>query len=175
MPNQQASIPHAHNGFTLIELVIVVVIIGIIGAVAVPRMSRGSEGAAVSALIRDLSIMNKAVDLYAAEHGGEFPSLANIATQLTGKTDQAGNAWSNTPGEVAFGAYLRKIPPLPMGDRKGNTVISNSDGDDVGWLYNQTRGIMRPNLNRRNGSTDEVLVAAVINSTELKRDDLVKP
>ncbi len=175
MPDPITANPLARHGFSLIELVIVVVIIGIIGAVAVPRMSRGSEGAAISALTRDLSIMNKAIDLYAAEHDGTFPRLANISQQLTTQTNHTGDAWSGMAGEVAFGAYLQKIPPLPLGDRKGNTAISNIDGNNVGWLYAQNRGIIRPNLNRKNGTTDEVLVAAVISSTELKRDDLVTP
>lgn len=168
-------IPTAHRGFSLIELVIVVVIIGIIGAVAIPRMSRGSQGAATSALVRNLSIMNKAIDHYAAEHDGNFPTQADIEVQLTSKTKADGTPWSNGDAEPAFGPYVRDIPPLPLGDRKGNTVISNSDGDDVGWIYSPLRGIVRPNLHRSNGTTDESLVTVVISNTILKRDDLVKP
>ncbi len=60
------------RAFSLIELVIVVVIIGIVAAIAIPRMSRGSEGAAESSLVADLSVMRKAIDLYAVEHIGDF-------------------------------------------------------------------------------------------------------
>src|SRR5919112_1210242 len=62
------------RGFSLIELVIVVVIIGIIAAIAIPRMSRGTAGAADSALSGNLNVLRNAIELYATEHGGKFPS-----------------------------------------------------------------------------------------------------
>ncbi|MEZ6190760.1 MAG: prepilin-type N-terminal cleavage/methylation domain-containing protein [Phycisphaerales bacterium] len=159
-------------GFSLIELVIVVVIIGIIGAIAVPRMSRGSDGASVSAMIGSLSVLNKAIDHYAAEHDGSYPRTANIAAQLTGKTDPTGAAWSSG---FAYGPYLRAIPPLPVGAKKGNTGIAADDGDGVGWLYSQSRGLILPNLTKDNGDVNESLVTDVINASNLKRDDLVLP
>ncbi len=164
----------ATRGFSLIELVIVVVIIGIIGAIAVPRMSRGSRGASVSSLIGDLAVLNKAVDLYAIEHGGSFPRVANITEQLTGQTNDQGNTPTGVVGEVVFGPYIRTIPPLPIGAKKGNAGIATADGAGVGWLYAPVRGIIRPNLIKA-GSVDEPLVAEVINASNLIRDDLVKP
>ena len=173
MTHDPTSCPRTQRlGFSLIELVIVVVIIGIIGAIAVPRMSRGSEGASVSALIGNLDVLNKAVDLYAAEHNGEFPDASRIAAQLTGKTDLTGAAWS---AGVAYGPYLRAVPPLPVGNKKGNTGIAASDGVGVGWLYSQSRGLILPNLTKDNGDVNESLVTNVINETNLKRDDLVLP
>ncbi len=160
------------RAFSLIELVIVVVIIGIIGAIAVPRMSRGSEGASVSALIGDLTTLNKALDHYAAEHDGAFPDASRIVAQLTGKTDLSGAAWS---AGVSYGPYLRAVPPLPVGDKKGNTGIAAADGAGVGWLYSQSRGLILPNLTKNNGAVNEPLVTDVINVTNLKRDDLVLP
>jgi len=167
--------PGTTRGFSLIELVIVVVIIGIIGAVAIPRMSRGSQGAAVSALTGNLNILNKAVDHYAAEHGGDFPRAASVATQLTNKTNHDGSLWAGGAGELGFGPYIRAIPPMPVGDKKGNTVIAVNNGGDVGWFYNPATGVIRPNLTKDDGSTDEVLVTNIINSTAKVRDDLVKP
>lgn len=162
-------------GFSLIELVIVVVIIGIIGAIAVPRMSRGSRGASVSALTGNLAVLNKAVDHYAAEHGGQYPNAASIAAQLTGETNYDGTTWTGAPGEISYGPYLRKVPPLPVGDKKGNTVIAVINGDDVGWFYAPATGVIRPNLTKTDGSTDEDLVTNIINNTSKVRGDLVKP
>ena len=175
MKHRTAHNPTAASGFSLIELVIVVVIIGIVGAVAVPRMSRGSEGASVSALIGSLGVLNKAVDLYAAEHGGDFPRPAEIAVQLTGKTNAKGNPPTGVLGELEYGPYIRAIPPLPLGDKKGNTGIATSDGAGVGWLYAPVRGIIRPNLSKPNGTVNETLVTEVINGSSLRRDDLVGP
>src|SRR5437764_14637069 len=78
------------RGFSLIELVIVVVIIGIIAAIAIPRLSRGSAGAADAALSGNLAVLRNAIDLYATEHGGSYPALATITTQLTQYTDATG-------------------------------------------------------------------------------------
>ncbi len=162
-------------GFSLIELVIVVVIIGIIGAVAVPRMSRGSEGAAVSALVHDISILNKAVDLYAAEHSGDYPRAANIAEQLIGQTNGRGDTPTGVVGEVVYGPYLRAIPKLPIGEKKGNAGIALADGAGVGWIYVPARGLIRPNLTKNDGAIDEPLVTEVQNASNLGRDDLVGP
>src|SRR5262245_10025084 len=82
---------HRARAFSLIELVIVVVIIAIIGAIAIPRMSRGAAGAADAALIGNLRLLRSAIDLYASEHGGSFPSAtsATFVSQLTGYTDDS--------------------------------------------------------------------------------------
>jgi len=163
------------NGFSLIELVIVVVIIGIIGAIAVPRMSRGSEGASISALSGDLAVLNKAVDLYAAEHNGDFSLASNIGDQFTGKTNSTGSVWSGASGEVPYGPYLRAVPPLPIGVKKGNTLIDTSDGAGVGWIYVPARELIRPNFTKADGSVNEPLVTNVISGSTLIRDDLVGP
>jgi prepilin-type N-terminal cleavage/methylation domain-containing protein len=133
------------RGFSLLELVIVVVIIGIIAAIAIPRMSRGSAGAADSALSGDLSVLRSAIDLYATEHGGTYPTVANITDQLTMYTDAAGATRSTPNNTYIYGPYLRKIPPLPVGARKGTTGIAAAAGSTVGWIYTQATGDIRAN------------------------------
>ena len=133
-------------GFSLIELVIVIVIIGIIGAIAIPRISRGAEGASESAFQQDLAVMNKAIDLYAAEHGGSFPDASQVMQQLLYYTDARGDVSLTPTTTHVFGPYLRAIPPAPAGESPGSTVLSATDGPMVGWLYNPTYG--RVYLNR---------------------------
>jgi len=128
------------RGFSLLELVIVVVIVGIIAAIAIPRLSRGSAGAADSALSGNLAVMRNAVDLYAAEHNGTFPAVATIADQLTTYTDANGGAQASRDATHIYGPYIRKVPPLPVGLKKGNTGIAAADGETVGWIYNATTG-----------------------------------
>ena len=138
------------TGFSLIELVIVVVIIGIIGAIAIPRMSRGSAGAADSALVGDLSVLRNAIDLYAAEHGGTFPTSANIASQLTSLTKADGSVAGSGQGKAdgfIFGPYVRKVPPLPVGTNKGKANFTDTLGTaDFGWFYNAATGEVKANL-----------------------------
>lgn len=131
------------RGFSLIELVMVVVIIAVIGAIAIPRLSRGSSAAADSALRADLTALNKAIDHYAAEHEGNYPSVSAIASQLTMFTNSAGATSGTVSATHVFGPYIRSIPPQPVGTRKGNTAIAAADGPTIGWIYDATNGTIQ--------------------------------
>ena len=135
----------AHRGFSLIELVIVVVIIAIIGAIAIPRMRRGAAGAADSALTGNLSVLRSAVDLYQTEHGGTFPTAANIEAQLTQYSDSLGATQATKGGAFIYGPYIRKIPPLPVGAKKGKSQIGTADGPEIGWIYQEASGNISAN------------------------------
>jgi len=134
-----------NQAFSLLELVIVVAIIAILAAIAIPRMSRGSKGAGDSALAGDLAVLRNAIDIFAAEHGGTFPSETTIANQLMQYTDDTGDAQAAKDPNHIYGPYVRKIPPLPVGARKSSTGISDSDAAGVGWIYNATSGTIRAN------------------------------
>ena len=139
------------NAFSLVELVIVVVIIGMIAAIAIPRISRGAKGASDSAVKGNLSILRQAIDLYAAEHGGDYPGTdeATFVSALTKKTDKDG-AVGTTAGTHIYGPYIRgeKLPPLPVGPNKGATgaIVANTgpavdeDTATAGWVYNYETG-----------------------------------
>ena len=130
---------------TLLEVVIVVAIIGILAAVAIPRMGRGSRGANDSALRANLAILRRAIDLYATEHAGTFPTKTDIGEQLTQYTDIWGDFQTATDNTHIYGPYLRTIPPLPVGQRKGKTGISKNAGVDIGWVYDEDTGAIRAN------------------------------
>lgn len=137
------------RGFSLIELVIVVVIIGIIAAIAIPRMSRGASGAADSALAGNLAVLRNAIDLFQTEHpvgaNNGFPTAANIVVQLTTYTNDAGAAQAAKDATYVFGPYLRTIPTAPVGPRRGASGIAAADGAGVGWLYDETTGVITVN------------------------------
>lgn len=144
-----------NRGFSLIELVIVVVIIGIIGAIAIPRMSRGAAGAADSSLKANLSVLRNAIDLYAAEHGGKYPRLADMqAASLIGGAPTGGNALldysdgnhppsfskTSSPTHI-YGPYLRAIPKAPVGvDPSVQLLFVGAPGADSHWIYEDDSG-----------------------------------
>jgi prepilin-type N-terminal cleavage/methylation domain-containing protein len=132
------------GAFSLIELVIVVVIIGIIAAIAIPRLSRGSAGAADSALTANLAVLRKSIELYQAEHGA-FPTASNIDNQLTLFTDDSGATSATKTSTHIYGPYIRAIPALPVGAKKGGNDIAAADGVGVGWIYVESTGVIRPN------------------------------
>jgi prepilin-type N-terminal cleavage/methylation domain-containing protein len=133
-----------NRAFSLIELVIVVVIIGIIAAIAIPRMSRGAAGASDNALVGNLAVLRKAIDLYASEHAGAFPAADKIVEQLTQYTDQDGNVSVTKTGAFIFGPYIRSIPAITVGPMRGQNTISDKPGEGA-WLYNATDGTIRAN------------------------------
>jgi len=139
-------------GFSLLEVVIVVAIIAILAAIGIPRMSRGAKGASDSALTGDLATLRNAIDLYATEHAGIYPSDPNNG-QLTKYTDAAGNVNAAKTTTYIYGPYVRVIPPLPVGAKKGKSSISTADGTNVGWIYNATEGTIKANA--ADGEKDE--------------------
>ena len=137
-------------GFTLAELVIVIVIIGVIAGIAVPRRSRGAAGAIDAALKAMLTTMRKAIDHYAAEHGGDFPTVATFVEQLTTFTDDAGDDSATKTVSHIFGPYLKAVPALSVfGEGSfgapGHTDVAAADAADVGWIYDQVTGGLQPN------------------------------
>jgi prepilin-type N-terminal cleavage/methylation domain-containing protein len=137
---------HAQRGFSLIELVVVVVIVGILAAIAIPRLSRGSAGAADSSLSGNLAVMRKAIDMYASEHGGSYPTAANFASAMTQYTDVTGATITATPSATCiYGPYLRSIPPLPVGAMKGQTGVAAASAATVGWIYTASSGLIAAN------------------------------
>ena len=129
------------SGFSLIELVIVVVIIAIIAAIAIPKMSRGAAGANDSATSQDLSTMRSALDLYASEHGGTYPSTASVIAQLTSYTDASGNTNASKTSVFIYGPYLKSVPVMPVGTNKGLATITTTGPAGTGtfgWYYDGT-------------------------------------
>lgn len=150
----------ARRAFSLIELVIVVVIIGIIAAIAIPRMSRGATGAADSALSSNLAVLRSAIDLYQTEHAGTFPLESKFVEQLTTFTDDSGGVSATKDSTYIFGPYLRAVPPLPVGAKKGATGVANADATGIGWIYNETTGEIRANTGASEADVRGVLYSA---------------
>jgi general secretion pathway protein G len=151
--------------FSLVELVIVVVIVGVIAAIAIPRISRGAAGATDVAVRGDISALRSAIDLYAAEHGGQWPGAdgkdTTFVAVLTSKTDSAGKV-GTAPGIHIYGPYLRSIPELPVGpyagskgiDMQTSSPLKQNEGAGLGWVYNYETGEMIANT----GDLDSQLV-----------------
>ena len=133
------------KAFSMLELVIVVVIMAIVAAIAIPRLSRGSAGASDSALAGDLSVLRNAIDLYAAEHNGAFPTEADFVGQLTTYTDSAGDDQAAKDATHIYGPYIRKIPPLPVGAKKGETGVAAATAAGIGWIYTPATGEINAN------------------------------
>ena len=149
----------SRRGFSLLEMLLVVVIIGLVAAIAIPRMSRGAAGAADAALTGNLAVLRDAIDRYATEHAGTFPTAANIANQLTLYSSSAGATSATKDTTYIYGPYVRKAPALPVGAKKGGSGIAAADGASVGWIYTETTGDIKAN------TTTETDASGVLYST----------
>ena len=133
----------ARRGFSLVELAIVITIVAVVAGIAVPRLGRAGAGTRDAALVRDLSVLRQALDRYACEHGGRYPSVAEFAKQLTRYTDADG-AWSNKrEAPYVFGPYVVGVPPLPVGT--GGTRVGAAGVSGVAWAYDPATGQIRAN------------------------------
>ena len=133
------------RAFTLVEMIIVLVILAILAAIVTSRMSGASQRAGAAALDGDLATLRKAIEMYQVEHAGQYPSAAGINQQLTQFTDHSGDPSPDKDATHSYGPYLRSVPPLSVGTRRGRSGIAAANGGSVGWIYDATTGHIRAN------------------------------
>lgn len=126
--------------FSLVEVAIVVIIIGIVAAIAVPRMGGAVVRTRVGSLRADVAALDRAAEMYAAEHSGRCPAHDSagtldtsgeaLAARLLGATHESG-----APGGW-LGPYLLRVPPNPFNGRSTVRVDGAPAGAGThGWCY----------------------------------------
>jgi len=136
------------RGFSLLEIVLVVAIVAVFAAMAVPRVSRGTKGASETALAADLRNLRDAVERFASDHHGQYPTRRDIVGQLTQYTGSEGEFQANRDAQHSYGPYLRAVPSLPVGLSKGCVGIdkkSQENDPEIGWIYDDETGAIRAN------------------------------
>lgn len=168
---------HAAKGFTLIELLIVVIIIAILAAIAIPQFSNSSGDAQESASIANLTTMRSAIELYRAQHNGNYPSrapvglapptacatagsvadnaVATMVDQLTMFSSASGHTCSVATAGYIYGPYLRAIPVEPVTGVNTITIGEASTLNTTGWRYVPATGTLNIHSLRpaRDGTT----------------------
>jgi type II secretory pathway pseudopilin PulG len=140
------------RAFPFLELAIVLVVLGIIASVVMPRMSRGAADPAAAArntqdqlLVGRLKTLRTAIAAYINDHRGHAPDPDRVVQQLTTYTDWGGRTSPTKTARHTLGPYLREIPPLPVGAKKGSNTIGLPMEPGAAWTYDSTTGRIRPN------------------------------
>jgi general secretion pathway protein G len=143
-------------GFTLVELLIVVIILAVLAAIIVPQFSSATIDAKEAALDANLARMRSAIELFQAQHGGNYPGrLATTGASCPGGgspgTGTAGSAqafmdhmlmYSDADGRTCsigdvtfkYGPYLRKGLPHDSITGRGSVVadiVTTSTGAPI--------------------------------------------
>lgn len=133
------------RGFSLVELIIVVAVLGIMAAIVVPQFQSNSVQAKGAVGKDSLRILQSAIELYTAQHGGVPPGYENDDPQV--------NPTNSTFNEqlITSGRYLMKMPKNPFNDHKNIMMIGNNDTfpqnpvDGYGWIYQPATKTIRLN------------------------------
>ncbi|MGH7131411.1 MAG: hypothetical protein ACREJO_05650, partial [Phycisphaerales bacterium] len=96
-------------------------------------------------LTANLRVLRNAIDLFSTEHNNAFPTAANIVSQLTEFSDAAGVAQAAKDATHIFGPYVRDIPALPVGAKKGSVGIAAADAGGIGWIFDEVSGTIKAN------------------------------
>jgi type II secretory pathway pseudopilin PulG len=137
--------------FSAMEVLVVLICLGIIAAIVGPRMSRGAltpPDTGEQLLVGHLRALRGAIDAYSADHDGRWPGgdVSNITAQFTQFTDRSGGVSPIRTSRYSLGPYLREIPPLPVGTKKGLATLQlRLQNRQAAWVYDPPTGQIWPN------------------------------
>ena len=123
-------------GFTIVELLIVIVVIGILAGITIVAFNGVQDRARWTQLQSDLSSINKAVQVYHAEHG-EYPITSASWGWRYSCAVGVGNSF--IPGIETIASNLKQAP-CGGATTSDDTWIYGSDGVDYKLLH------IRPNI-----------------------------
>jgi hypothetical protein len=148
-PHPRRRRPRPSQAFCRIALLLTILIVAlVVGGIKSIAISKPPGGTICSPLIQDLSLLRTALELFQIENGGAYPSAPNVTAALTAYNDGHGNLSATKSATYIYGPYLRQIPALPVGKRKGQSGIdipANRSRANVGWIYNPTTGAITTN------------------------------
>ncbi|MBN1555487.1 MAG: hypothetical protein JXA11_12135 [Phycisphaerae bacterium] len=137
-------------GISFLELLILIAIVGILSVIVVPEWTEASGDFRETALRSELDNVRAKLYMYRKHHDGQWPSGENFLSQMTLRTNTAGQVMpvGGDPKEYPHGPYLQVIPLNPQADlRVADRVQIGTDapgGGQAGWHYNPRTGYFAP-------------------------------
>jgi general secretion pathway protein G len=158
--DQDAARVFRRDGFTLIEVLIVVTIMAVLAGTVITYSCLSTIDAKQSSLKHNLYVMKSQIELYRADHLGQFPSLqGNSLWQLLGATNSSGEVGISGP-DYPYGPYFVESPTNPYDGRSRVAGVltpgqpPTAVADDLGgWQYDASNGAVWPNNPQAYSST----------------------
>ncbi len=138
--------------FSMMEVVVVLIVLGVVATIVGPRISRASHAPAHTGeqlLVGNLRALRMAIDAFAADHDNRCPwgDAGQVVAQLTQFTDRSGAVSGAGSKRYRFGPYLREIPRLPIGSKRGLATLQfPREYRQAAWLYDPVTGHISANL-----------------------------
>jgi len=130
---------HGQNGFTLIELLVVIVLLGFLSITGLSMFQGSQKRTRDSRRKTDLGQIAKALEMYANDNNGGYPSASSGSIVGCGTTASPtfctwGNTWTKNTSTV----YMQKLPKDPgsvsycyQTVSKGYKLFAILEGDDA--------------------------------------------
>ena len=126
------------SGFTLIELLIVIVILGILAAIVVFAVQNLSGTSAKASCQSDVQTVDHAMQAYAAENAGKFPSnvqgLITAGVLHTNPTNTGHYAIEETGATTGTGVSTDPYKTGGTAATPAGTLVVLSNASGTGWL-----------------------------------------
>ncbi len=124
------------RAFTLIELLVVIAIIGLLSSVVFASLNSARKKARITRSIQDLKELQKALEMYYADHGS-YPSSRGGAGNWDGLYSCWGDSTPNwIPGLAP--TYIARLPRSPNNSTACNkNYIYNSNGQDYKLIWHE--------------------------------------
>lgn len=126
------------KGFTLIELLVVISIIGTLSTIAMTSLNGARAKARDATRYSDMNELKVALELYAADHSGSYPSTGGTLVCLGVPSTEScwgGTTFGSDSVNAALAPYLAQIPKDPLysqTSRVYRTYVYRSPGNY--WL-----------------------------------------
>lgn len=105
MQRRQETKRNQRLGFTLIEVLLVLAILGVIAAMVVPQLLGRQKKANIDATRLSITGLEQALELYAVDHSGEYPTTGEgLESLLTAPNND----------EKWHGPYLKESKAVPV-------------------------------------------------------------
>ena len=140
----------SRTGLSFLELLILIAIVGILSVIVVPELTEASGDIRETTMQSELENVQAKLYIYRKQHNGQWPSGENFLSQLTLRTNAAGEVMpvGANPKDYPCGPYIESMPANPcanprIADRVQIDIDAPGSGE-AGWHYNPRTGFFAP-------------------------------